>query len=528
MKKLLVIGLDGATWNLIKPWADKGKLPTFKKLMENGVRGNLESTVPPWTLPAWESMGTGKNSKKLGFATFMVKNGYKFVPHNFKHKRQKMIWDILSDSGYRSVVANLPNIYVAQKVNGCMVAGWLCLKKDNITYPSELINELNSYCDGYEIDIFDVDFEKGQIISGPKDNEYIEHCDKLLEKHFLAFTYLLKKCKYDFGFIVFVTPDRIQHKYWNSKILLEHYKKVDEKIKKLVEMIDKETIIFLVSDHGFGPVKYKLNINEFLIKEKYLKLRSNKQIRVSSFILYLFRKSKLLSLAKIIANLLPPTIVKRLNEKTLPISFEKMDIDWNSTKAFAYSVCGDVYLNVKGREPNGIIDPSEYDKVREEIIRKIKNLKYKDEKLNIRIFKKEEVYPEATLWDNLPDLIILPSDDGIQAIDPNIGSGEIISKSRGISGNHRLNGIFLAYGPGIKKGYEIKGAKIYDIAPTILHIFGLPVPNDMDGRVLMEIFEPDSEFAKRMPKYVDPSFYEKKEDEKVKKAIKNLKLSGKI
>ncbi|WP_193383885.1 hypothetical protein [Pyrococcus yayanosii] len=94
---------------------------------------------------------------------------------------------------------------------------------------------------------------------------------------------------------------------------------------------------------------------------------------------------------------------------------------------------------------------------------------------------------------------------------------------------HRLNGIFLAYGPGIKKGYKIENAKIYDIAPTILHIFGLPIPNDMDGRVLMEIFEEDSEFAKRKPKYVDPSYYEKKqEDEKLKKAIKNLKLKGKL
>jgi len=528
MKKVLVIGLDGATWDLIKHWVDEEELLTFKKLIENGIWGNLESTIPPWTIPAWESMCTGKNPKKLGFATFMVKDGYKFVPHNFKHKRQKMIWDILSDSGHNVVVANLPNIYVAQKINGCMIAGWLCLDKNHITYPPDLINELNKHCNGYEVDIFDVDFEKGQIISSPKDKEYLKRCEELLEKHFLAFTYLLKKCRWDFGFIVFVTPDRIQHKYWNGKILLEHYKKIDKKLEKLLEMIiDDETIVFLVSDHGFGPVKYILNINEFLIKEGYLKLKSNKQSGTLN-LFTLMRKIKLLPVAKAVVNLLPSTIVKRLKEKVSPISFEKMDIDWNNTKAFAYGVFGDVYLNVKGREPNGIADPDEYNKIRNEIIEKMKNLEYNGKKFNISIFKKEEIYPDAILWDNLPDLVIVPADNGVHAINPNIGNCEIITEVRNAIGNHRIHGIFLAYGPGIKKGYKIENAKIYDIAPTILHIFGLPIPNDMDGRVLMEIFEPDSEFAKRKPVYVDPSYYKKKEDEKLKKAIKNLKLKGKI
>ncbi|MBP1911659.1 alkaline phosphatase family protein [Thermococcus stetteri] len=526
--KVLIIGLDGATWDLIKPWADKGELPAFKKLMENGTWGGLESTIPPWTIPAWESMSTGKNPEKLGFATFMVKDGYKFIPHNFRHKRQKMIWDILSDSGRRAVVANLPNIYIAQKINGCMIAGWLYLDKERITYPANLINELNEHCNGYEVDIFDVDFEKGKITGGPKDEEYLKRCDRLLEKHFLAFKYLLQKCEWDFGFLVFVTTDRIQHKYWDDKILLEHYRKIDKKLEEILDTVDKETIVFLVSDHGFGPIKYTLNINEFLIKEGYLKLKKPRR-QSPSKLLNLVKRSGLLPVARALVNLAPATLANRLKESVSSISFEKMDIDWSSTKAFAYAVLGDIYLNVKGREPNGIVGPDEYDKVREEIIEKIRNLEYKGRKLNIQVLRKEEVWPEASLWDNLPDLVIVPTDDGVQDINPNIGSGEIITESEGTKGNHRLYGILLAYGPGIKKGYEIEGAKIYDIAPTVLHVFGLPVPDDMDGRVLMEIFEPDSEFAKRKPKYVDPGYYEKKqEDEKLKKAIKNLKLKRKL
>lgn len=348
MKKVLIIGLDGATWDLIKPWADEGELPTFKKLMENGVWGNLESTIPPWTIPAWESMSTGKSPKKLGFATFMVKDGYIFVPYNFRHKQQKMIWDLLSDSGYKVVVANLPNIHVAQKINGCIIAGWLYLDKEHIIYPTILINELNEHCNGYEVDIFDVDFEKGKIISGPKDKEYLKHCNRLLEKHFSAFAYLLKRCEWDFGFIVFVTTDRVQHKYWDNNVLLDHYKKIDKKLEEILGTIDKETILFLVSDHGFGPIKYILNINEFLIKEGYLKLKKPHR-QMSSKLLTIIKKSGLLPVARALVNLLPTTLSDRLKEN-VSISFEKMDIDWNNTKAFAYASLGDIYLNVKGRE----------------------------------------------------------------------------------------------------------------------------------------------------------------------------------
>ncbi|MBO8180930.1 MAG: alkaline phosphatase family protein [Archaeoglobus sp.] len=519
--KVLVIGLDGATWDLIRPWVEEGKLSTFKKLMESGVWGKLESTIPPWTIPAWESMSTGKSPKKLGFATFMVKDGYRFVPHIFKHKRQRMVWDVISDAGHNVVVVNLPNVYVAQKINGCMVAGWLCLDKNRISYPPDLIDELNECCNGYEIDIFDVDFERGRITSGPRENEYLKRCEKLLEKHFLAFMYLLEKYEWDFGFIVFVTTDRIQHKYWDGEILLEHYKKIDKKLENLIGVTGNETIVFLVSDHGFGPRQFQFNVNEWLIKEGYLKLKQSQYEHKWLSLVKFLKKTGLIILARKILNVLPSNVSKSIKKKVSLIKFEDLDIDWSNTKAFAYGVFGDIWLNVKGREPAGVLDQKEYDKIRDEIIQKLKDLKP-----NVQVFKKEEVYSEARIDDNLPDLLILPTNDGIQTITPNVGYGSIFTKTDG--GDHRLNGIFLAYGPGIKKGQRID-AKIYDIAPTILHIFGLPIPNDMDGGVLTEIFEEDSEFAKRKPEYVDPSYYEeKREGEKLKKAIKNLKLKGKI
>ncbi|MCQ6254056.1 alkaline phosphatase family protein [Methanocaldococcus sp.] len=531
-KKLLVIGIDGATWDLIKVWTDKGYLPTFKKLIDNGTWGILESTIPPWTIPAWESMTTGKSPDKLGFATFTIRENYKFIPYLFKYKEQKRIWDFLSDKGYKVVVANLPNIYSVKEINGCLICGWLCLDKNNIMYPKDLIDEINNHCGGYKLDIFDVDLKSGILIDKSiNDKEYIKNCEDLLENHFSVFKYLLQKYEWDFGFLVFVSPDRIMHRCWDEEILLNHYKKIDEKIKELLKLIDDNTIIFLVSDHGFGQIKYILRINEFFIREGYLHLKNISKSKKNTIIVYIYNLLKKLGLIPIIKSflkILPQNITKNLIKNISPINYEKMDIDWKNTKAFAYSVCGDIYLNVKGRDPQGTVDVSEYDNLRNEIIKKIKNIGY-EKKLNIQIFKKEEVFPTATLKDNFPDLIIVPTDDGIQLVNPNIEGGEIIDELNESRGNHRLNGIFLAYGPGIRKDNKIENAKIYDITPTILHIFGLPIPNDVDGKVLMEIFEEDSAFAKRKPKYVDPNYYNKElYDKKLKKAIKKLKLKGKI
>ena len=299
----------------------------------------------------------------------------------------------------------------------------------------------------------------------------------------------------------------------------------------LLSSINKDTNIFIVSDHGFGPVEYQFNMNEWLIKEGYLKLinQKNKNGNILLSIANSTKKMGLSSLARKILKVLPLKLSGSIKDSLANSKFENLDIDWKNTKAFAYSVCGTIWLNIRERESEGLLNPSEYDKVRDEIIWKLKNLKINGQKGNIQVFKKEEIYPKAELGDSLPDLVLLPTDDGIHTSSSDIGFGEIFTKSNG-GGNHRLKGIFLAYGKDIKKGYKIEGAKIYDIAPTILHLFGLPIPNNMDGRVLTEIFEPDSELKKEKPVYVDLSYFDKKNDEKMKlrTKIKQLKIKGKI
>ena len=533
MAKVLVIGWDGATWDIAIKLMKEGKMPNLQKLIKNGTWGNLESSIPPWTVPAWNIMSTGLNPGKLGFATFFVREEYKFKPYFlFKELQTKRnVWDIISRYGKKVIVANLPNLHIAYRINGCMVCGWLFLDEDTLTYPQNLKEELDKVCDGYEVDVVVPGFREGskRDKAPASDKEYLLRSREILEKHFRAFEYLLKNKDWDFAFLVFAEPDRVQHRFWeNPEIIQETYKILDQKLGHILNnVIDRETIVFLVSDHGFGPNKRVLNINEFLLKEGYLRLKNNKDVTKKLDPIIIVRKLKLLPVARRVFNVLPNKIKEKILMTTGPKSISEVEIDWENTKCYGYGVFGDIYSNVKGRDPQGSVDPEEYEAIRDEIIEKLQSLR--DPKtgkiLNIQVFKREDIYDTTIQNKRLPDLVILVNED-INGINPKIGIGEIISYEKG--GNHRLNGIFLAYGPEIKKGQKVD-AKIYDIAPTILHIFGLPIPNDMDGRVLMEIFEEDSEFIKREPRYAEPSYYEKKqEDEKLKKAIKNLKLKGKI
>jgi predicted AlkP superfamily phosphohydrolase/phosphomutase len=524
MVKILVIGLDGATFDLLKPWADEGKLPTFKKLMENGVWGELESTIPPWTIPAWESMSTGKNPDKLFFSTFMVKVGYNFVPHIFRFQRNPQIWNILSENGYKVIAANLPNIYKPDMLNGNIVCGWLYRDKENLTYPKKLINEINNYCNGYIVDIMDFDFDRGKIIGGlPPEKNLFKQVEEMLKKRVLAFKYLLEK-EWDFAFLVFTCLDRVQHATWDKDKLLVFYKKIDEGITKLLKNLEGKTNVIFVSDHGFGKSEYSFNVNEWLIKEGYLEIEkgnsgSNLLMKTKD---YMINQEALRCFAKKFIKFSPAKFRFFIANKTGSRSFDALKIDWGKTKAFAYGSWGDIYINLKGREPKGVVDIKEYGKIKDEIIEKLKNLRHPKtgKKMSGKAFKKEEIY-NGPLDDNKPDIVILPTDGGIESITPG-GSGSIFTPSKG--GNHRLNGIFLIHGPEIKKGVKISNATIYDITPTILHMFNLPVPDDMDGKVLKEIFDENSEFAKREIKYKEVE----SEKKRLKEKIGELKARDKI
>jgi len=511
-RKVLVIGLDGATWDLIKPWAEEGNLPAFKKLMDEGVYGNLKSTLPIHTIPAWNCMLTGKNPGKLGVFTFLQKDpdSHVFHPYFFINKPERnSIIDILSKNRKRVCSINLPTTHSTYKINGCMVGGWLYNSNKPFTYPEKLKSELDRITGGYEIDTYqniDVPHLGGEEIENTE--EFLKCLYRITEKRAKATQYLLNKYDWDFFMVVFTGPDRIQHKLWEDKNEIEkYYQYIDKIIAKLLDKIDDEVVTILVSDHGFGPQSRVFNINEWLIEKGLLKLQIDWRTKLRRTLgwLHLWHLGK---------RFLPSHLKNRIGAKIHAISFEKANIDWSKTKAYSYSRCGEIYINLKGRKKD-----EEYEELRNRVIKELKELKIAGKKIPINVFKKEEIYFGKYI-DKAPDLII-QLDDNICGINTRIGYGSIFSNGKG--GNHRIHGIFLAHGSGIKKGVEIQGTKIYDIAPTILYIMGVPIPKDMDGRVLKEIFEEDSELYKKSITYQEI-------DEKVrlKERIRELKTLREI
>ncbi len=520
--RVLVVGIDGASWNIIDRLMSEGELPTFKHLIDNGVRGVLRSTYPPWTVPAWNSICSGLSPKKLGYATFMVPNpDYTFVPHIFRCGEPMYVWDYLSCAGLKVIVANVPCVYSPREVNGIIISGWLCVDPRKIAYPPQIIDELSSICGNYVVDIYDIDFKHGRIIRAPSQEELPRIIFKVLSKRICVFKNLLLNYDWDFAFLVFTETDRVQHNFYNNlNITRKVYKYIDRFLGWLMDVVDNNTFIFIVSDHGFSHSEQCFKINLWLLKESFLKVNWR---YLSMRTIFRILDRMFTKFSKRIKHLLPIyRAIHRFHAKFEDNYIVKL-IKWSETRVFAYGVWGSLYVNVRGKFAEGVIDPKVYRRVVLELVERLKNYIP-----SVKVLTKVEAYNDTDIFDYLPDIIIVPTDEGVQCIDPDISLLDVIKSKmfvRRVCGEHRLDGIFIGYGPGIKKGYRIsEPVNVCDITPTILHLYGLPIPSNMDGKVLTDIFEPSSEFVKRKPRYVDLSYYVKLKLAMKIKRIRELKL----
>jgi predicted AlkP superfamily phosphohydrolase/phosphomutase len=500
--RVLVIGLDGANIDLIRQWSGEGKLPTFRRLLAEGCHGNLESVIPTITIPAWNCMTSGKNSGKTGVFSFIQKayGTYDFRVYQMLNRKEECIWDILSDRGIDVFVCNSPNVLYAYPIRGYLVSGVICLSDDKLTYPADLKEELFRL--GYKRDIGDIqtlwsmsDTELQNIHKGITDSQ----CKILL--HFL-------EKKWDFGFFVLTELDRIQHAFWNQKdVLLSHYQNIDRNLHEVLEKIGNDTTVFIFSDHGFGPNERTFLINEWLVKRGLLQTREIFSVKAAKLLLRIQKRPAVVSVLRTLWRQFAPLrpLYLRLAKGT-----SRTPIQWDKTKAYSYATFGTIYLNVAGREPQGIVRPEDYERLRTEIIEGLREVPAK-------AYRREELY-HGEFMESAPDIVV-EIDDYVNSISGVVGYGKEFRERFG--GHHdRHNGTFIGWGPGIRKGVEVK-AKMFDIVPTLLHHFDLPLKRDFDGRVLTEIF--DEKIAGRAIRYEESG-----EKERIRKRVRQLKALGRI
>lgn len=503
--KVLVIGLDGATFNVLNPLIKKGKLLNIKKLVQNGVHGILRSSIPPATFPAWKCYSTGMKPPKLG--------GYYFLSFSegklrSPHLNVKEIWDYLSERNFRVCVINTPTTYPAKPVNGCIVSGYPILG-ENYTYPPELKDTLSKFNYKTKPSFF----LHTELTTKENVEKEVEEIREIIESRFDLAEYMIEQEDFDLLQLTIFYCDAIQHFFWEDKhVLIGVWELIDKRIGELLARINKNTIIFIVSDHGFCSRKNGiLYLNKWLEEKGYLKFkRKNYSLFLNLRPLINFLEET--KLIKIVRKLVPQTYRKNLPNVRGEISFDENIIDWDESLAVMF---GDgIYINRKKVD--------DYYRFLNKLKEEIKNIQtptgdtfFED------VSRPEEVYETNEIPESFPDLILLPKSGYFTS--PAIARKTWnTSKLRGREAIHDRKGVFIVYGKDIKRGYKIQDVEIYDIAPTILHIFDIPIPGCMDGMVLKEIFKEGSVFHEKEVKYL------KEERELIKQKIRKLRVGGKV
>ena len=514
--RVMVIALDGATWNLARPWMAAGFMPHLAKLVAEGVSAEMHAELPPSSVPNWPAFMTGKNAGQHGCVWWLKPDASgrrDRVPIDARSVQGDTLWSYLSAKGKRVIVQNVPVTYPVEPVNGVLISGLLTPRTANdFVYPASLKPELDTAVGGYQI------YPEGNYARG-REQAYLEALLFNIRQHAQAADFLLSQHAWDFFILVLGPTDEGAHKYWHyldphhhlyqaanaaqfGDSIQQMYRAADAAIGQLVAHARAEDTVIVMSDHGFGPVERFFLPNNFLIQQGHLKLKSTGRTALKSLLFRLgFTPRNIYPLGKQILAFLRGS--NQLRQRLDParqgksplrkIFLSDDDIDWSRTRAFASGfLFSQIYLNLRGREPEGIVGATEYETLREQLIKELTQVinPATGQPHYSKIYRREELY-SGPLVAAQPDLICAPADFRTVDSGMDFRSNKLFETDSALSGTHRVEGIFAMRGPGVKRGAEIPPIRIYDFAPTIIHRLGLPVPNDMDGKVVTAAFEPD-------------------------------------
>jgi predicted AlkP superfamily phosphohydrolase/phosphomutase len=509
--RIIVIGLDGATLDLIHPYIREGYLPAFKKMVEEGIWGELASTVPPMTGPAWSSFITGKNPGKHGVFDFMMRNpeGYDWITINSTYRAGQAFWNLLGDQDRKVVVFNVPITYPPEKVNGVMVSGLLTPPgAKNFIIPPELKERMDN-----EVGPFTPHYPAGIYALG-RENKFIREIELVTEGELKAIDFLMQKEPWDLFVGVIRSPDLLQHFLWHFEdkghpfyrenpdvegIFIRNYKRINDYLGGILKILDNHTTLFVVSDHGFGPIEKQFFINNWLLNEGFIVLKKTAQTVLKRGLyrmgLVPMRIHKLLSSLRV--DLSKPLTQNRgriFTRLSRWIILTLQDVDWRASVAYGMGNMGFINVNLKGREPQGIVEPGkDYERVLDRISERLFALKDPRSRTSLvdQVLRGREIYkgPQVS---KAPDLYVVMKNYTCHARgDYVFNTNRPLENLWLFSGNHRPNGILLGKGPGLKQGYHTLGANIMDIAPTVLGLMNGLIPEDMDGRFLEDLLTDD-------------------------------------
>jgi predicted AlkP superfamily phosphohydrolase/phosphomutase len=455
--KILVIGLDCAAPELL---LGEERLENLRRLMAAGCYGRLESIIPPITVPAWMCMATSQDPGSLGVYGFRNRVDHSYSGLGIVSARsitELALWDQVAREGKRSVIIGVPPGYPPRKVNGLSVGCFLTpdTSKDIYTSPPEIGREIERLIGSYPVDVKGFRTNNKAWLKG--------EIEAMSRKHFAVVRHFLKNTEWDYFQFVEIGLDRLQHGFWKyhdpehvlhepdspyGDVIRNYYRTLDEEVGSLLELLTDDTVVLVVSDHGARKLDGGFCVNEWLVRHGLLVLNSY-----------------------------PETITP----------FAKLDVNWERTRVWSEGgYYARVFFNVKGREPRGVIEPSEYERFRDEIKTLFEETGGPDgQPLGTLVFRPEEVY--RAVRGVAPDLIVHFGALAWRSVG-GVGYTTLHVRENDTGPddcNHAQHGAFILASSNNPLQGEVEGAHLLDIAPTLLELGGYDIPASMQGRSLV-------------------------------------------
>lgn len=503
MNKVIVIGIDGATFDLLDPWMKQGQLPHFQTLKTNGASGPLRSTTPFYSAPAWVSMVTGCQPGKHGIYDFFRTDTFSKRLVNSRMRKVPAIWQYLSDVGKNSIAVNVPGTYPPDKIKGVMITGLLTPSPDSsFTYPASIKQDLVKGKLGvYELEQVGVDDIPKNVYAEYAPKKLVDKIISTMHSHAKVTLNLLDRYPCDFAMMVFRGTDDAQHLLWNKpEYILKCYQMVDQYLGQFMKRYP-DAYLMLVSDHGFERPKKYLYVNNVLYNEGYLQTTVDPDYNLGNLLLELFNKA-----SRWLFRFLPMEQLVRseIGRKLILSDTGGRNIDFSQTTAFYHSVCSrGIRITLKEKYKEGVVTSDQYENIRKKLTELLLSLKDPDTNQPIieAVYPYEEVYGKEAVNDPLDLILELHREYGAQEL---LRSPEGLRKKHQHSqgklsivtppgfydwmGDHSPYGIILLSGKNIKPGVSLNPT-IVDVVPTILSLLQTPIPSVVDGQVLQDAFK---------------------------------------
>ncbi len=510
--KVFLLGLDGATASVLDPLMESGQMPNLKALCTAGVRGSLLSTIPPTSPVAWSTFVTGKNPGKHGVYDF-IEFAHDPLGGRVNSSRSiegETLWEMATRAGKRVVVGGVPLTYPPRRNAGLLFGDFLTPPGgSDLCSDPLLLAEVERSLGPYE-PLCTAAYHRGNEL------DVLGRLRAFLDYHLATIRFLLERREWDLFCYNLMAVDRLHHELWHvfdeshpfrkgrdlreARAGLEaFFRAIDTAIGDLRHKIGKDAAFFILSDHGNGSLTHYLNLNLWLLDEGYIRLRRRPIVALKSWLFrrgknpaWAYRRLARLGFADMVVGRLRGGQLGKLDRLTDLLFLSRRDIDWSRTRAYAQGNYGQVFLNIRGRQSSGAVAPGdEAEALAVELTRKLLELRSPEgDPLISEVRRGKDIYhgPQSGLAPDLRVELRDPRHHTIGLFD--FSTHAVLSRAFSMSGDHRPEGVLYAAGRSILAGSTPLNAQLCDMAPTILHLLGLPIPADMDGRILAEILDP--------------------------------------